>query len=45
MKITQCGTKHNVMSRNFSVVFTNGSNVGMNMQATPSKSSSNNCFT
>lgn len=25
MKITQCGMEHNAMSRNFSVVFTNGS--------------------
>lgn len=33
------------MSRNFSVIFTNGVSIGMNMQAAPSKSSLNNYFT
>jgi hypothetical protein len=37
--------EHNAMSRNFCVVFTNGASIGMNMQATMSKNSSNNCFT
>jgi len=33
------------MCRNFNVVFTNGANIGMSMQATLSKSSLNNCIT